>query len=155
MSHVRTKKAVLVVNSNIAVLVLMRGILQNDYRVLLAADAESAVRLLMAEDVRVDLAVIDRNVRRSRGLQRRIKAIFPQLQILSMAGFVQDGVIRLQALGPSNEHLSGGLVQEIRAALAADNSERNLMTAHSLSPELFTPEATCKMPKVMVAGHAQ
>jgi hypothetical protein len=155
MSRVRTKKAVLVVNSNIAVLVLMRGILQNDYRVLSAADAESAVRFLMAGRVRVDLAVIDRNVRSSRGLQRRIKAIFPELQILSMAGFVQDGVIRLQALAASNEHLSGTLVQEIRAALAADDSERNLMTAHILSPALFTPEATCTMPKVMVAGHIQ
>jgi hypothetical protein len=150
-----TKKTILVVNSDVAVLVLMRGILQKDYRVLLAADAESASRLLTIDGLRIDLAVIDCSVAGSRRgrLQRQMTEMLPQLRIVPMAGLVQDGVIRLQAPTASNKRTSGSLVQRIRIALAADESRRTIMTALS-TPEQISHEVRCIATKVMVAGHA-
>jgi response regulator RpfG family c-di-GMP phosphodiesterase len=151
------QKTVLVVNSDVAVLLLMRGILQNDYRVLLAADAKSAAHLLTIDGLRIDLAVVDRNVRSSGkgGLRRRLMEILPQTRILSMAGWVQDGVIRLHALGVSNTRTSDSLLQRISIALAEDEPERKVMCAGRCDASTqITPEVTfIAIPKVMTAGH--
>lgn len=153
-------KTVLIVNSDAAVLLLMRGILQNDYRVLLAADDESAVRLLTLDGVRIDLAVVESNGGQSRrvGLKRRMTEILPQLQIVSMAGLVQDGVIRLQALGASKKPTSDSLVQKIRAALVEVESGRQVMAghvgrSHNPGPAPVTTEAANVAMKIMIAGH--
>ncbi len=155
----QSKKTILVVNSDVAVLVLMRGTLQNDYRVLLAADAESALRILAIDALRIDLAVIDRNVRGSRrgGLLRQMIAIVPQLQILFMAGFVRDGIIRLQALSASDRRASRSLLQKIRIALADNASEHKVISAPRADlskPAQASSEDVYIANRVMVAGHA-
>jgi len=152
------QKTVLVVSSDVAVLLLMRGILQNDCRVLLAADSESAIRLTKIDGVRIDLAMVDRNVRGSGkvGLRRRLTEILPQMRILSMAGLVQDGVIRLQSLGSSTAWISENLLQDIRIALAGDEAGRKVLSPGGVdvssgaqtTPAVVIPLAT----KVMVAG---
>jgi len=138
----------------------MREILQNDCRVLLAADAESAIRLTKIDGVRIDLAVVDRNVRSSGkvGLRRRLTEILPQMRILSMAGLVQDGVIRLQSFGSSTRWISENLLQNIRIALAGDEAGHKIMRAGGVdvssrahaAPGVVIPFAI----KVMVAGGA-
>ena len=124
LHRMKSQHTVLVINSDINVLVLMKRILENDCRVLLAADAESAIRLMQIKGVRVDLAVIDGNVlsRRRSGLVRRMTDILPQLRILFMAGSVEDGVIRLQALTTSKPT---NLLESIRLTLSAGGASRN------------------------------
>lgn len=92
------QKTVLVVASDVAMLILLRGVLQNEYRVLLAADTGSAIRLLTINGLRIDLAIVDRNVRGSRRLQGRMTDTLPQLPILPIKGFVQDEIIRFKVL---------------------------------------------------------
>jgi CheY-like chemotaxis protein len=149
MSNSKSEKTILVVNSNVNVLVLMRGLLENDYRVLLAADAESALRLLAIDGLHLDLAVVDHKVRglRTGGLRQRIKEVLPDFRILPMAGSVQDGVIKLRALGRSNHRTSGSLLQRIRVALAVDES---LECASRSDISSGVPEVTCMTTTFMV-----
>jgi DNA-binding NtrC family response regulator len=123
-------KTILIVNSQVEILVLMNGILQNDYRVLVAADAESALRLLTIGEPAIELVVLDSNVSSSPPGELRLQMteVLPRLRILSMAGWVDNGVIRLQALDKSGERLSESLIQKIHTAVTS--------------------------PKVMVAGRA-
>ena len=96
MSNRKSEKTILAVSGDVDVLVLMRGMLENHCRVLVAADAESALRLVTVHGIQVDLAVIDSNIAGSRrGLLRRISGILPTLRTLPMASLVEDGVIRL------------------------------------------------------------
>jgi response regulator RpfG family c-di-GMP phosphodiesterase len=121
MSNNGIKKTVLIVNSDVDVLVMMNGILQNDYRVLVATDAETAVRLLTLPEVTADLAVMDRNVPSSATgeLQSQIAEISPRLRTISTASWVEDGMIRLQTLSASGERLTESLIQNIHSAIAA------------------------------------
>jgi response regulator RpfG family c-di-GMP phosphodiesterase len=123
MSSSETKKTVLIVNSDVDILVLMKGILRNDYRVLLAVGTETAVGLLRLPGVTADLAVVDRNVPSSRTgeLQSLISEVSPRLRTISMASLVEDGVIKLQALGTSGERLPESLVENIHTAFASAN----------------------------------
>ena len=76
MSNRKSEKTILAVSGDVDVLVLMRGMLENHCRVLVAADAESALRLVTVHGIQVDLAVIDSNIAGSRrGLLRRISGI--------------------------------------------------------------------------------
>jgi DNA-binding NtrC family response regulator len=154
------QKTVLIVNSELAVLLLLRGMLQNNYRVLLAPDADSALRLLTLDGVRIDLAVVDCSVGNGKtaGLKRRMTEILPQLQIVSMAGSAQNGVIRLQALGASNKPTSDSLVQKIEAALVEVESVRQVLAGHvgcsdTPGPEPVITEAANVAMRVMVAGN--
>ena len=148
----RQQKTILVVNNDLAVLVLMRGILQNEYRVLLAADADSAVRLFEI-GVSVDLAVIDRNLTGSQpaGLEQRMKEISPKLRILWMAGFVEKGLIRLKASDASRQRISESLIQRIASALTGEEAKRDRA---DVSTAELTREAPMVTRKVMVAGKA-
>lgn len=115
------QKTVLVIHYDAAVLVLMRGILAEHYRVLLAADTESAVRLAMLEDVPIDLALIARDTpatNNSRELQRRLTAIRPDLGILCVVAAIDGEVIRIRTVGISKAHLADDLLTQVRRALA-------------------------------------
>jgi DNA-binding NtrC family response regulator len=120
----KSQNTVLVVNSNVDVLVFMKGILQNSCRVLVAADAESACRLLTIEGVHVNLAVVDGNVRTCRrgGVVRRMRDILPQLRIIPMECSVEDGVIRIHSGALSRNSTTTSLLQRIHIALTADVS---------------------------------
>lgn len=159
MSNSRSHETILLVNSNVDVLVLMRKMLEDNYRILLAADAESALRLLTLDSVRIDLVVIDPNVGGSDGvgLRRQMRSILPTLAILPMASLVQDGVIRLRAPGSSSKKTSASLLQRIPIALAKAAVGRRVMSAGcdnlSMPVEAFHEE-TGIATKVMVAGNA-
>jgi DNA-binding NtrC family response regulator len=119
MSH-NAKKTVLVVNSNVNILLLMRGILQNSYRVLLAADAESASRLLRIRGLKIDMAVVDRKIPGlpADELGRCMREKRPRLSVKLMDGFIENGVVRLRAQGESGRPSSDSLVQAISGAFA-------------------------------------
>lgn len=119
-SGTNRQQTVLVIHHDAAVLVLIRGILAENYRVLLAADAESAVRLTMLEGVSIDLALIGRNtpgVRNSRELQRRLNAIRPDLAVLSMVGSVEDQVIRIRTVGIPKSQMGADFLGQVRWTL--------------------------------------
>lgn len=114
------QETVLVIHHDAAVLVLARGILSPHYRVLLATDAESAVRLAMLECVPIDLALIGRDtpgVRNSRELQQRLSSIRPDLAFLSMVGSAHGPVIRLRMLRIPRAHLQDDFLPQVRWAL--------------------------------------
>lgn len=116
----RQQETILVIHNDAAVLVLVRGILAGRYRVLLAADAESAVRLAMFEGVSIDLALIGRDtpgVRNSKELQRRLTSTRPDLGILSMVGSVEDEVIKIRMVGIPKAHRAEDFLDQVRWAL--------------------------------------
>jgi hypothetical protein len=123
------QQTVLVIHHDAAVLVLVRGILAEHYRVLFAVDAESAVRLAMLEDVSIDLALIGRNtpgVRNSRELQRRLTAIRPELSVLSMVGCVEDQVIKIRTVGIPKAHMGADFLGQVRWALGLGRLHRTV-----------------------------
>ena len=121
------QETVLIIHSDAAVLVLARGILAQHYNVLLATDAESAVRLAMLEGVSIDLALIGRNthgVHNTRELQRRLTATRQNLRILSMVGFVEDEVIKIRTVGVPKAHQGEDFLTQVRWALGARKLHR-------------------------------
>jgi hypothetical protein len=132
-SNHRINQTVLVIHRDAAVLVLVKGILAEHYRVLLAADAESAVRLAMLEGVSIDMALIGRNtlgVRNSRELQRRLAAVRPDLAILSMIGSVEDQMIKLKMVGVPKGHLADDFLVLVRWALSVRNLRHTPASNH-------------------------
>jgi hypothetical protein len=139
------QQTVLVIHHDAAVLVLVRGILAENYRVLFAADAESAVRLAMLEDVSIDLALIGRNtpgVRNSRELQRRLTAIRPDLGFLSMVGFVDDQVIKIRMVGIPKAHMGADFLGQVRWALGLRRLRRTVASnpVHADQPHQERPK---------------
>src|SRR6478672_11473090 len=148
----KSGKTILAVSGDVDVLVLMKGMLENDYRVLVAADADRALRLVTIAGIHVDLAVVDRNiVGGRRDLLRRMANIFPTLRTVPMASLVQDGVIRLQAFGALNKRRSGGLLQGIRIVLGDES--RCSKTALPTSKQVASTAKSIGT-KAMVAGRA-
>jgi hypothetical protein len=129
MSH-NAKKTVLVVNSNVNILLLMRGILQNSYRVLLAADAEGATRLLRIRGLKIDMAVVDRKIPGLPAVElgRCILEKRPRLSVKFMDGFIENGVVRLRAQGESGRRSSDSLVQAISGAFAHARPSRKAVS---------------------------
>jgi hypothetical protein len=155
-TNYRQRDTVLVIHNDAAVLVLVRGILAEHYRVLLAADAESAVRLAMLEGVSIDLALIGRNtpgVRNSRELQRRLTAIRPDLGILSMVGSVEDQVIKIRMVGIPKAHIADDFLAQVRWALGV-RSLRRTLASNRVRADLPAQERTKigRMPLVARAG---
>src|SRR5215472_2149589 len=130
MSH-NAKKTVLVVNSNVNILLLMRGILQNSYRVLLAADAESASRLLRIRGLKIDMAVVDRKIPGlpADELGRLMLEKRPRLSVKFMDGFIENGVVRLRTHGEAGRRVSNSLVQAISGEFAHARPSRKATSA--------------------------
>jgi DNA-binding response OmpR family regulator len=126
------QETVLIIHNDAAVLVLARGILAQHYNVLLATDAESAVRVAMLEGVSIDLALIGRNtpgVHNTRELQRRLTATRPNIGILSMVGSVEDEVIKIRTVGVPKAHQAEDFVSQVRWALGARKSHRTFASS--------------------------
>ena len=150
----RQQETVLVIHSDAAVLVLVRGILAEHYRVLLAPDAESAVRLAMLEGVSIDLALMGRDtagVRNSRELQRRLTAIRPDLSILSMVGSVEDQVIKIRMVGMPKARRADEFLDQIRWALAV-RALKHAFTSNGVPADLPLQERVKGAPLVARAG---
>ena len=143
---------ILVIHHDVSVLVLVRGILADHYRVLLAADAESAVRLAMLAEVAIDLALIGRDtpgVRNSRELQRRLLAIRPNLGTLSMMGRIEDGVIKMRTLGVPKARTGDDLAAQVQFAIGRRRISRT-STRADLPGQAAVKIA--RAPQVMRAG---
>jgi DNA-binding NtrC family response regulator len=132
------QQTVLVIHNDAAVLTLVRGILADDYRVLLASDAGSALRLAMLEDVPIDLALIGRDtpgVRNSKELRRQLTAIRPDLGILSMVGFVDAQVIRIRMLRVPKTHMADDFLVLVSRTLSV-RSLRRTVTLNRIPTDL-------------------
>src|SRR5581483_2400157 len=121
------RETILVVDDEPSVLVLIRAMLVGEqYRVLVANEAETAIRLVEQEHWGIDLALIDVCMPNMNGIElaNRLLESRPDLRILFMSGFVDDEVIRVnvldQGLGfmPKPFHASG-LLERLRTALEA------------------------------------
>jgi CheY-like chemotaxis protein len=147
------QQTVLIIHHDPAVLLLVKHILSDEYRVLLATSAESAVRLAMLEDVPMDLALLGRNtpgVRNSWELQRRLLALRPELSILPVIGLVKDGVIRLRMPGISTAH-SGDLLDEVRWELNVRSLNRTA-AVNFIADASDQPAAGTDAPLMVRAG---
>src|SRR5262249_11067787 len=136
-------------------LVLMRGMLQYDYRVLLAVDAESALRLLEIDGLRVDLAIVDHNIQgpRSEQLHRSMEGMVPNLPVLTTASLIEDGVIKLRALDQSNMPSSCSLLDKIFIAL--NNRAQSAAAGWGdVSNQLQAARRAGSPAKVLIAGQA-
>jgi CheY-like chemotaxis protein len=130
----RQRQTILVIHNDAAVLVLVRGLLAEHYRVLLAADADSAVQLAMLEGVPMDLALIGREtpgVRNTRELQRRLTSVRPDLRIMSMVGSVGDRCIKIKTVGISRAHRADGFLAQVHRALGAPRVGRSFTSNSS------------------------
>ena len=111
---------ILAIHDDVAVLVLVNSILAKHYRVLLAADAQTAVGLAMFEGLRIDLALIGRKtpgVCNSRELEYRLISARPSLGILSMTGSVEDEVIKVRVLGIPKARMKDDFATQVQWAL--------------------------------------
>jgi len=151
----QSSKTVLVVTPDVDALFLMTAILQQQYRVLSAPDAETALSLLTVSHI--NLAVIDRNMTDpgQSGLIQRMTAIVPRLRMVFMGSVVENGVIKLQAVNTGNERHSDSLLQCISTALGSHSSATPVKKSrHSMRrPEPGRQIGLVHLEKVMIAGH--
>ena len=112
-----TGKTILVINGEIATLLLLKGILSRYYRVLLASDAASAVRLLELDGLAIDLTILDRNISHQRWLRAQVKSRRPDMRTLTTEGSCENEMIRLKVAGTSKSRSSVDFMHQVRAAL--------------------------------------
>ena len=120
------KKTILVIDDHPSVLIVLKAMLEGGLcNVLLANDAESALRLAQTNDLAIDLILTDITMPDSSGreLADRIFAMRPGVKVLFMSAFVDSEVVRIKLL----ERVGGllpepftkdGLVECIREKLA-------------------------------------
>jgi len=120
-------KTILVVDDEVSVLTVVKCILdRDDYTVLLANSAETALRMVERKDLLIDLMITDVVMPdiNGRELAERVLALRPYMKILFMSGYTDSEVVRVKVL----EHTSGflpkpftsaDLQEQVRKALAA------------------------------------
>ena len=94
-------KTILVVDDDLSVLSVIKCMLEcGDYNVLMAHNAESALRMADREDLNIDLMLIDVVMPDLTGpdLAERILAIRPHLKVLFMSGCTESDVVRVKIL---------------------------------------------------------
>jgi DNA-binding NtrC family response regulator len=95
----KNRGTILIVDDDPAVLVLIQRILMAaDYRVLLAAEREGAVRMARQEHIHIDLILLDVRIPGVSGteLADEILSIRPDIRVLWMSGFVDEEFIRVK-----------------------------------------------------------
>jgi DNA-binding NtrC family response regulator len=94
-------KTILVVDDDLSVLSVIKCMLEcGDYNVLMAHNAESALRMADRDDLTIDLMLIDVVMPDLTGpeLAERILAIRPHLKVLFMSGCTESDVVRVKIL---------------------------------------------------------
>jgi two-component system, cell cycle sensor histidine kinase and response regulator CckA len=94
-------KTILVVDDDLSVLSVIKCMLEcGDYNVMMAHNAESALRMADREDLTIDLMLIDVVMPDLTGpdLAERILAIRPHLKVLFMSGCTESEVVRVKIL---------------------------------------------------------
>src|ERR1043166_2073822 len=103
-----TPKTILVVDDDLAVLGVIKCMLENrDYTVLLAHSAEIALRLAEREDIAIDLMVTDVLMPEMNGpdLAQRVLASRPHLRVLFISGYADSEVVRFKVVERALEFL--------------------------------------------------
>jgi two-component system cell cycle sensor histidine kinase/response regulator CckA len=119
------KGTVLVVDDDPAVLIVIKTILtSSDYRVLLAATAEDAVRLGRQKHIHIDLALLDVRMPGMQGtdIAQELQSTRPKIRVLYMSGFLDDEIIRIKLLDEHSGFLpkpfhSASLLEAVRQAM--------------------------------------
>lgn len=104
----RTRGTVLIVDDDPAVLILIHSMLTAaGYRVLHARGRADAVRLAWQKHIRIDLVLLDVYLPGVSGteLAEEILSIRPDIRVLWMSGFVDEGFIRIQPAAPERDGL--------------------------------------------------
>src|SRR6266853_3428280 len=118
-------KTILVVDDDLSVLSVIKCMLEcGDYNVLMAHNAESALRMADREDLTIDLMLIDVVMPDLTGpdLAERILAIRPHLEVLFMSGCTESEVVRVKILDRALGFLpkpftSDGLLERVQNIL--------------------------------------
>src|SRR5438034_9502326 len=118
-------KTILVVDDDLSVLSVIKCMLEcGDYNVLMAHNAESALRMAERDDLAIDLMLIDVVMPDLTGpdLAERILAIRPHLKVLFMSGCTESEVVRVKILDRALGFLpkpftSDGLLERVQKVL--------------------------------------
>jgi two-component system cell cycle sensor histidine kinase/response regulator CckA len=120
-------QTILVVDDELSVLTVVKCMLECDeYTVLLANSAETALRMIERKDLVIDLMITDVVMpdMNGRELAERVLTVRPQLKVLFMSGYSNSEVVRVKVL----ERTSGFLPKPF-TSLDLKEQVRNALTA--------------------------
>jgi len=134
-------KTILVVDDDLSVLTVVKCMLESsDYNVLLANNAEVAMRMAERDDLSIDLLLSDVVMPDVNGpeLAKQIQAIRPGLKVLFMSGYTDSDVVRVKVLEHSLGFLpkpftSDSLLETVQRVLIAP-PQRSLSAVASNRP---------------------
>ena len=134
-------KTILVVDDDLSVLTVVKCMLESsDYNVLLANNADVAVRMAERDDLSIDLLLTDVVMPDLNGpdLAQRIQAIRPAIKVLFMSGCTDSDVVRVKVL----EHELGFLPKPFTSDSLLETVRRILIASPSRS---FAAKASSRL----------
>jgi len=134
-------KTILVVDDDLSVLTVVKCMLESsDYNVLLANNADVAVRMAERDDLSIDLLLTDVVMPDLNGpdLAQRIQAIRPEIKVLFMSGCTDSDVVRVKVLG----HEMGFLPKPFTSDSLLETVQRILIAP---APRSFAAKASGRL----------
>jgi DNA-binding NtrC family response regulator len=125
-------KTILVVDDDISVLTVIKCMLESsDYNVLLANNADVALRMAQRHDLSIDLMLTDVMMPDVSGpdLAKQMQVIRPQMKVLFMSGYADSEVVRVKVL----DHALGFLPKPFTSDSLLETVKRAIIAPRSLS----------------------